>query len=155
MTRARAIAHGEQYFDSGQLHSDLAHPVVYRRESQTNAPAPVLWHYLRQAIEPRPAAMGFANQNQDIAGTGVKGGPVLLATRIKGAVLTSGHGDVIRWQDCAWRPGLTPFVLIDAGERLYGRGSADNRVPHLINIAALESVLAVGGRLGVNVNFVL
>jgi len=28
-------------------------------------------------------------------------------------------------------------------------------VPHLINIAALESVLAVGGRLGVNVNFVL
>ena len=42
------------------------------------------------------------------------------------------------------------------GERLYGRGTADNKGQHTINIAALEAVMAErGGRLGFNARFIL
>jgi acetylornithine deacetylase/succinyl-diaminopimelate desuccinylase-like protein len=42
------------------------------------------------------------------------------------------------------------------GERLYGRGTADNKGQHSINIAALAQVLAArGGRLGFNVTWLV
>jgi acetylornithine deacetylase/succinyl-diaminopimelate desuccinylase-like protein len=63
-----------------------------------------------------------------------------------------GHGDVVRGQDKSWTRGAGPWTLQAEGERLYGRGTADNKGQHGINIAALAQVLAVrGGRLGFNV----
>ena len=42
------------------------------------------------------------------------------------------------------------------GERLYGRGTADNKGQHTINMAALEAVMAErGGRLGFNARFII
>ena len=48
-----------------------------------------------------------------------------------------GHGDVIRGQDASWTRGQGPWTLAEDGDRLYGRGTADNKGQHSINIAAL------------------
>lgn len=159
MTRDDAIAKATEYFDSGQLLSELASLVSYRSESQNPEQAAVLEQYLQEAIQPRLEAMGFECKLHDNPSTRMAGGPFLLGSRIEDValptVLTYGHGDVIQGQDDQWRDDLTPFQLVEKGDQVYGRGSADNKVQHLINIAALESVLSVRGELGFNVKIVM
>jgi hypothetical protein len=70
-------------------------------------------------------------------------------------MLCYGHGDVIRGLEGQWRDGLSPWVLKQEGERWYGRGSADNKAQHSINMAALAMVIAERGRLGFNARFML
>ncbi len=70
-------------------------------------------------------------------------------------VLIYGHGDTVRGLDDLWRHGLSPWSLKVEGERIYGRGTADNKGQHSINIAALAAVLAERGRLGFNVKFLI
>ena len=57
-----------------------------------------------------------------------------MAERIEDAalltVLIYGHGDTVRGLDDLWRPGLSPWVLTVEGERIYGRGTADNKGQH-------------------------
>ena len=157
MSRANALTQAASYFDSGALQSDLARLVSYRSESQNPAQADVLVSYLETAMRPRLEAMGFVCSLHDNP-TG-RGGPFLIALRIEDAalptVLSYGHGDVVLGQDDQWRAGLEPFTLTEEGDRLYGRGAADNKVQHLVNIAALETVLAVRGKLGFNVKIVM
>ncbi|SIS72027.1 M20 family metallopeptidase [Paracoccus saliphilus] len=157
MTRDAAIAASERYFDSGDFQSDLAALVEYQTESQNPDQRPELYRYLEQAMLPRLEALGFACSIHD--NPDPKGGPLLIGERIEDpalrTVLTYGHGDVIRAQTEQWRDGLHPFRLIEEGDRLYGRGTADNKVQHLINIAALEAVIAAQGKLGFNVRIVL
>lgn len=159
MTRTDAIEKATAYFDSGQLQSELGALVSYRTESQNPQQADVLHQYLTHAIRPRLEAMGFECSLHDNPAPDSAGGPFLLGARIEGedlpTVLTYGHGDVILGQDDQWYEGLEPFKLIEQADRLFGRGSADNKVQHLINIAALEAVLAVRGRLGFNVKIVM
>jgi acetylornithine deacetylase/succinyl-diaminopimelate desuccinylase-like protein len=62
----------------------------------------------------------------------------------------------VRGLDDAWSGGLRPWAVTERDGRWYGRGTADNKGQHAINLAALEAVLAErGGRLGFNVKFVL
>ncbi|WP_457493504.1 M20/M25/M40 family metallo-hydrolase, partial [Streptomyces sp. P5_D11] len=70
-------------------------------------------------------------------------------------MLMYGHGDVIRGQEKSWTCGQGPWTLAVDGERLYGRGTADNKGQHSINIAALAIVLALRGQLGFNVKWLL
>ncbi len=159
MTRPTALDHATRYFDSGALQADLARLVAYRSESQNPAQADILTAYLVEAIQPRLAALGFDCQLHDPPADSGAEAPFLLGARIEDpalpTVLTYGHGDVILGQDAQWDEGLAPFELIERGERLYGRGAADNKVQHLINIAALEAVLAARGALGFNIKIVM
>ena len=50
---------------------------------------------------------------------------------------------------------LAPWSLKVEDDRIYGRGTADNKGQHSINIAALAAVLAERGRLGFNVKFLI
>jgi acetylornithine deacetylase/succinyl-diaminopimelate desuccinylase-like protein len=157
MTRESAIATVSTYFDEGRFQSDLAGLVAYQTESQNPNQGVELMRYLTGAMEPRLTALGFSctlNANPDPSG-----GPFLVGERHEGddlpTILTYGHGDVIRAQTAQWREGLHPFELVEEGDRLYGRGTADNKGQHLINIAALEAVLATRGRLGFNVRIVI
>ena len=61
----------------------------------------------------------------------------------------------MRGLDDLWRPGLSPWVLTVEGQRIYGRGTADNKGQHSINIAALAAVLAERGRLGFNAKILI
>jgi acetylornithine deacetylase/succinyl-diaminopimelate desuccinylase-like protein len=55
-----------------------------------------------------------------------------------------------------WRDGLDPWRTTVKGERVYGRGTADNKGQHSINLSALAMVrTARGGRLGFNAKFLI
>ncbi|MGR3496241.1 M20 family metallopeptidase [Citreimonas sp.] len=157
MSRETAIDTITDYFDTGRFQSDLSALVAFESESQDPDQAAELMRYLTEAIEPRLTAMGFAcstHPNPD-----PKGGPLLIGERHEAeglpTMLTYGHGDVIRAQTDQWRDGLHPFKLVEEGDRLYGRGTADNKGQHLINIAALEAVLKTRGSLGFNARIVI
>jgi acetylornithine deacetylase/succinyl-diaminopimelate desuccinylase-like protein len=151
MTRAAAIAAAERYFDDGGFAADLARRVAIPTESQVEERLPVLRAYLADEIAPSLARLGFASE---IVANPVRGGPLLIAERreedARTTVFGYGHGDVIRGLDAQWRDGLSPWTLRREGERLYGRGTADNKGQHTINFAALQCVLETRGRLGFN-----
>jgi acetylornithine deacetylase/succinyl-diaminopimelate desuccinylase-like protein len=145
------------YFDNGRFFQVLQQRVAIRTESQQSGSGPILRSYLSDSIAPELGALGFTWNIVDnpIAG----GGPFLIAERIEpGAaftVLTYGHGDVVRGQEEQWREGLEPWRIVTEGNRWYGRGTADNKGQHTINLAALAEVLAVRkGRLGYNVKII-
>ena len=157
MKRQSAMNAATAYFDRGDFRTDLADLVAFETESQNPDQAAELDRYLSQAMAPRLTALGFACSIHDNPVRG--GGPLLVGQRIEGSdlptILTYGHGDVIRAQTDQWRAGLHPFILVQEGDRIYGRGSADNKGQHLINIAALEAVLATRGKLGFNLRIVI
>lgn len=152
MTRSAAIANAEAYFDSGQFVADLARRVAIPSTSQEPDFRPALYEYLDKEMRATLEAMGYecALHENPIEG----GGPVLIAERHEGddlpTVLTYGHADTVRGLDEQWRDGLKPWELVQEGDRLYGRGTADNKGQHSINIAAIDAVLKARGRLGFN-----
>jgi acetylornithine deacetylase/succinyl-diaminopimelate desuccinylase-like protein len=156
MTRAAAIAAAEAYFDEGGFAADLARRVAIPTESQVEERAPVLRAYLADEIAPSLARLGFVSEVID---NPVRGGPMLIAERREDGAQTTvfgyGHGDVIRGLEPQWREGLSPWELQPVGERLYGRGTADNKGQHTINLAALDCVLRTRGRLGFNSVFLI
>jgi acetylornithine deacetylase/succinyl-diaminopimelate desuccinylase-like protein len=151
MTRAAAIAAVEAYFDGGGFAADLARRIAIPTESQVEESGPLLHAYLGDEIAPTLKRLGFKSTIFD---NPVRGGPILIAERREDdaapTVLGYGHGDVIRGLEPQWRDGLSPWMLTPRGDRFYGRGTADNKGQHSINIAALETVLNTRGRLGFN-----
>jgi len=156
-TREQAIARAESYFDAGDFKRDLARLVAFETESQTPDQGAELGRYLDEAARPLLEGVGFACEVWD--NPDPRGGPLLFGERIEDpaveTVLTYGHGDVIRAQTDQWRDGLHPFRLVEEDGRLYGRGTADNKGQHLINLQALAAVLAERGSLGFNVKVLL
>jgi acetylornithine deacetylase/succinyl-diaminopimelate desuccinylase-like protein len=150
MSRANAIARAHAYFDSGGFLADLSRRVAIPSSSQEPERAAVLRTYLDGEIVPALVKLGFTCRVLD----NPAGPPVLVAERIENAAfvtaLVYGHGDTIRGLDDLWRPGLSPWCVVVEGERIYGRGTADNKGQHSVNIAALEAVLAQRGALGFN-----
>ncbi|NOG73025.1 M20 family metallopeptidase [Roseicella sp. DB1501] len=157
-SREGAIARAAAFFDEGRFKALLAELVAIPSTAQEPDFAPELDRYLRQAIQPWVERMGFAAtiHPNPLAGFG----PILTAERIEDpslpTVLLYGHGDTVRGLDAQWRAGLTPWALTEEGDRWYGRGTADNKGQHAINLAALEAVLEErGGKLGCNVKLLL
>ncbi len=158
MSRQAALLQAVEHFDGGHFVRDLARRVGIRSASQDADSGPALRSYLADEIGPALAALGFGFSLHDNPEAAY--GPFLIATRHEAdhlpTVLMYGHGDVIRGQDKSWTRGQGPWTLVQDGERLYGRGTADNKGQHSINIAALAQVLSVrGGRLGFNVKWLI
>lgn len=151
MSRQGSIDRVTHYFDNGAFLHDLSRRVAIPSESQNPDRHPELMRYLRDEIQPTLDAMGYQCQ---VLENPSRGGPFLFAERFEDAalttVLTYGHGDVIRGQDAQWRQGLSPWTITVEGERVYGRGTADNKGQHSINLAALKAVIDEEGRLGFN-----
>ncbi len=158
MSRDQALQGARQHFDSGDFVRDLARRVAVRSASQEPDSGPELQRYLSDEMAPSLAVLGFTCTIHPNPQT--RFGPFLIATRIEAehlpTVLMYGHGDVIRGQDKSWTRGQGPWQLAQDGERLYGRGTADNKGQHSINIAALAAVLVGrGGQLGFNVKWLI
>ena len=153
MSRAAAIARAHSYFDSGEFLVDLRRRVAIPSTSQEAERAGALRSYLEDEMVPSLAPLGFTSRVLD----NPSGPPFLVAERIEEeallTVLIYGHGDTIRGLDELWRPGLSPWTLTVEGKRIYGRGSADNKGQHGINIAALAAVLAERDRSGAPLGF--
>jgi acetylornithine deacetylase/succinyl-diaminopimelate desuccinylase-like protein len=156
-TRAQAVAAAARYFDDGGFVSDLGRRVAIPTESQNPARRPDLESYLTAEMTPTLERMGFTCRI--LPNPVAAGGPFLLAERIEDPKLVTlfsyGHGDVIRGQEPQWREGLTPWQVKPEGERLYGRGTADNKGQHTINIGALASVLQTRGKLNFNIKLLI
>jgi acetylornithine deacetylase/succinyl-diaminopimelate desuccinylase-like protein len=161
VSRAGALARAGAHVDDGDFVRDLARRVAVRSASQEADSGPALRAYLADEIGPALAALGFdvaLHDNPD-----PPGGPLLVASRHESdalpTVLMYGHGDVVRGQDRSWTCGQGPWTLAVDGERLYGRGTADNKGQHSINIAALACTLAArraeGRGLGFNVKWLV
>ena len=176
MDRASTIQEIERYFDDGGFTTDLARRVAFKTESQNAARQADLAAYLEQEMQPGLARMGFActllqnplsstplsttpQSSTAPSSSSVSGGPFLFAERIEDPALTTvftyGHGDVIRGQEGQWKNGLDPWTLTRDGDRLYGRGSADNKGQHTINLAAVAAVLEARGKLGFNLKVLI
>jgi acetylornithine deacetylase/succinyl-diaminopimelate desuccinylase-like protein len=156
MTREAAIAEAERYFDEGRFRADLARRVAIPTESQNPDRAPELARYLADEMTPSFEALGFTCRKLEHPRAK---GPFLLAERIEDPAATTvfgyGHGDVIRGLEPQWRDGLSPWTLAAGNERWYGRGTADNKGQHSINMGALAAVIAARGRLGFNARFLI
>jgi acetylornithine deacetylase/succinyl-diaminopimelate desuccinylase-like protein len=155
--RTAAVARAHAYFDSGGFVADLRRRVAIPSASQEPERSESLRDYLRDEMTASLTPLGFSpTLLENPLGNGP---PFLVATRTEDAdfvsVLVYGHGDTIRGLDDLWRPGLSPWLLTIEGDRLYGRGTADNKGQHSINIGALAAVLAERGRLGFSVKLLI
>lgn len=157
MSRAQAIAKALASFDEGRYLEDLRRRVAIPTESQNPERLAELYRYLQDEMMPAFDRLGYDCWIFDNPCEGM--GPVLLARRIEGerlpTVLGYGHGDVIRGYEAQWRDGLSPWNLIQEGDRVYGRGTADNKGQHTVHLCALAAVLATRGRLGFNSKFMI
>ena len=157
MTRSKAIGLATDYFDSGRFRDDLQRRVAWPTESQNPERAAELKRYLEDEIGATLAAMGFdfelvPNQRDHAP-------PLLLARRIEDpaalTVLMYGHGDVVNGQEGRWQQQRSPWLLQQDGQRWYGRGTADNKGQHSVNLGALAAVLqARDGKLGYNLKMI-
>lgn len=156
-SRDGAIARVLRYLDDGVFASELAERVNCRTESQRPENIDQLHFYLDQIMIPAFDSMGFEcekfeNPMQNAA-------PLLLASRMEKpsckTVLGYGHGDVVFGQEEHWRKGKGPWEIDRDDDRLYGRGTADNKAQHTINMAAIRAVLEERGALGFNARFLI
>uniref|UniRef100_A0A1I8AK07 M20_dimer domain-containing protein n=1 Tax=Steinernema glaseri TaxID=37863 RepID=A0A1I8AK07_9BILA len=152
MGKSKALSRVRAYFEEGGFEQDLRRRVAIQSDSQTAEKADQLHLYLDRELGPSLVRLGFEVR---ILANPKGAGPILLAHRHESdelpTILTYGHGDVVPGHDHQWREGLSPWELKIEGERWYGRGTADNKGQHSINLAALEQVIqAREERLGFN-----
>lgn len=156
MTRAHAINQAQENFDSGRFRATLARRIAIPTESQNPDRASVLGEYLENEMRPAFEAMGFDCQTLRHSKAAA---PFLFAQRIEDPALPTvfgyGHGDVIRGLDPEWKEGLSPWDLKEAAGCWYGRGIADNKGQHSVNMEALRTVVESRGRLGFNAKYLI
>jgi acetylornithine deacetylase/succinyl-diaminopimelate desuccinylase-like protein len=157
MTRAAAIARAHDMLHCGEFLRELDRRVAYQTESQNPEKQGALRAYLTDDLQPAFSQLDFATRLIE-SPTGKH--PYLLAEyRERGSaptVLMYGHGDVVDGMVGDWRDNLDPWRTTTAGNRVYGRGTADNKGQHSINMSALKAVRETrGGRLGFNAKFII
>lgn len=152
--RGQVVALAKQSIHNGDFFHTLARRVSMPTESQNPDATDELSSYLTDEIQPTLTQQGFVCE---LFANPVSGKPpLMIATRIESeelpTLLLYGHGDVTDGQAELWMEGTHPWDLMQVGDKLYGRGTADNKGQHTINLMALEVVLRQReGKLGYNV----
>ena len=157
MSRDEAISRVRQHFKSGGFLAELDRRVGFRTESQNGAQTPALRAYLEDELRPAFSELGFASR---LIESPSGKGPYLLAQYHENpsapTVLMYGHGDVVDGMVGEWKNDLDPWRATKVGNRIYGRGTADNKGQHSIILSGLKAVHeARGGRLGFNAKFIV
>ena len=147
----------EEFVDSGAFFTELAAMVAYATESSRPEGRLAIEAYLDEFLTPALTALGCEVTRYDNPDPAA--GPFLIGTRVESpdlpTVLVYGHVDVVEGQAGRWSEGRDPWTLTAEGDRWYGRGAADNKGQHLVNLAALRLLLADQGSLGFNLTFLL
>lgn len=155
--REDALQSAHTHFDDGLFLDDLRRLVAVPTMSQSPDHGEAISGYLQDVIGGMTRDMGFTHRV--MANPAQERCPVFIAERIedetKPTILIYGHGDVIYGQEEQWWDGLGPWTVTERDDRWYGRGTADNKGQHLINLTALRLVLAIRGALGFNVKILL
>jgi acetylornithine deacetylase/succinyl-diaminopimelate desuccinylase-like protein len=153
MTHFDLYAAGSAAARASRFRQRLEELLAFRTDATDPASAPQRDGYLAH-VEEWLTALGFTCDRLQ-----AEGFPFLLAHRVEGAelptILSYSHGDVVPGMAGRWRDGLDPWSLTQVGEDWFGRGIADNKGQFLVNLTALETVLAERGALGANVTWVI
>lgn len=153
MCRDAAISRASSHLDSGDFETVLSRLVAIPSESQNPERALQIVGYLDE-LRCMLEELGCDCQHLTAAGAHF----LYAERREDGAlptVLGYGHGDVVRGMDESWAAGTSPWRLAKLNDRWYGRGVADNKGQHAINIAGLRAVLKTRGRLGFNLKYII
>ena len=158
MNRTSAIEAALHHYDSGAFFSELHGRVAQQTVNVPGGASEPLLEYLRQ-LQSTLHDQGFTSWYKSVE-VKDRSNHFLVAERIEDSgrptVLMYGHGDVVTGMAAQWSEGLDPWNLSADGDRWYGRGAADNKGQHSINLAALKSVLtARGGKLGFNIKLLI
>lgn len=155
--RSKILESAAQYVDSGAFGRDLGKLVSYPTESSTPQGRIALKSYLDEVIEPKLLSLGCTVARYDSWRGGLNS--FVVGTRHESpdlpTLLCYGHADVVDGQAGEWSQGRGPWTLSEEGDRWYGRGSADNKGQHWINLMALDLILQHQDRLGFNLVFLL
>jgi acetylornithine deacetylase/succinyl-diaminopimelate desuccinylase-like protein len=166
LTRDDLTRQAGEFVDSTTFIDRLSRRVARRTESQAPGNGPAASAYLSEEIIPELDELGFDSTIHDNPESDEH--PLLIASRIEDpelpTVLLYGHGDVQFAHASQWAEGLDPWVLTRDGDRLYGRGAADNKGQHSVNTVALRTILdgfgtgdggTASARLGFNVKVLM
>ncbi len=157
MNRKGAINRAELFFDDGSFFKLLSNRVAIDTGSRADDRKPSMLEYLEKEMIPSLENIDFKcrvveNPVEPCA-------PFLIADRTEDeswpGILIYGHGDTVPGMDDRWKEGLSPLKLTKKGDLWYGRGSADNKGQHAINLTALECVIKEKKQLGFNVKVLI
>jgi acetylornithine deacetylase/succinyl-diaminopimelate desuccinylase-like protein len=155
MNREAAIEAANDCFSSGRFLEVLARRVAMRTESQKPDRADIT-SYLTSEMTETFRDMGFTCE---ILVDPAAPAPFLYAERLENpsflSVFGYAHGDVVAGLDEDWIEGLSPWDVTSLRGKWYGRGVADNKGQHSVNLEALRAVLATRGKLGFNAKFLV
>ena len=138
MSREAAIEKALACYDDEKAgyYPRLADLVAVPSESQNPDRVPDLYRYLKEKMAPAFEKLGFETKIYDNPYD--ECGPVLLATRMEDDSLPTifgyGHGDVVLGMEGQWDEDRDPWALTFDGEKVYGRGTADNKGQHLAHM---------------------
>ncbi|GBE43839.1 hypothetical protein BMS3Bbin10_01921 [bacterium BMS3Bbin10] len=160
MSRSEAVRHATGCYDDDGAHgyySRLAKLVAVRTESQNPERLNEHYSYANDHMTPALERLGYECRIYDNPFEGC--GPVFLAQRIEDeslpTLLCYGHGDVVLGMEGQWEEDRDPWSLTFDGDKVYGRGTADNKGQHLAHMVALEAILETRGKLGFNSKIVI
>lgn len=156
-TRDEAVNSALSYVRDGDFVSEMAPRIAIRSESPREDSLIDNLRYLNDEMTPLLQDMGFTCRLLDNPKEARL--PSLFAERHEDAsrptILIYGHGDVLWGMSGDWKGGRDPWVISEAEGKIFGRGTADNKGQHTINLAALRVVLKARGRLGFNVKVLI
>ncbi|WP_045392952.1 M20 family metallopeptidase [Falsirhodobacter sp. alg1] len=157
MTRQTVISAAGAYVDSGDFLRELQARIAIRSESPREDSAADHLCYLMEEMRPALEAMGFTCRILD--NPVLPRLPALYAERIEDAALPTvlgyGHGDVLWGMAGDWKENRDPWAATLAEDRIFGRGTVDNKGQHTINLAAMRIVLQTRGTLGFNTKILI
>ncbi|UWQ94024.1 M20/M25/M40 family metallo-hydrolase [Rhodobacteraceae bacterium M385] len=153
MTRSSLYSAGADAARSPLFRQRLKELIAFQTDATDPSSAPQLAAFLSH-VTGWLTALGFTSDVHEY-----EGHSFLVAKRHEGAglptILSYSHGDVVPGMAGRWRDGLDPWALTEVGDDWFGRGIADNKGQFLVNLTALETVLAQRGSLGANVTWLI
>jgi len=152
----QALENSNKWFTDGKFFDKLSSLVNIVTDSKNAVSVDDLTSYYTDGLSDILTELGLQTE---IIDNPIKGGPpFLIGKRIESSelktILLYGHGDTVPLQEGQWFEGIIPNELKVIGDKIYGRGVADNKGQHLINLLALLSVLKIRKKLGFNLKIV-
>ena len=152
----QALENSNKWFTDGKFFDKFSSLVNIVTDSKNAVSVDDLTSYYTDGLSDILTELGLQTK---IIDNSIKGGPpFLIGKRIESSelktILLYGHGDTVPLQEGQWFEEIIPNELKVIGDKIYGRGVADNKGQHLINLLALLSVLKIRKKLGFNLKII-
>ena len=152
----QALENSNNWFANGEFFAKLSSLVNIVTDSKNSVSSEDLASYYTDGLSDILTELGLQTK---IIDNPIKGGPpFLIGKRIESSelntILLYGHGDTVPLQEGQWFEEIIPNELKIIGDKIYGRGVADNKGQHLTNLLALLSVLKIRKKLGFNLKII-